>query len=81
MSQEDETTRAARRDLKRLAEEGNLSASPLLKGTADSLKSHFTAADADQKDASEVWGTRIGRGLAVIAVLVLGVWLYFEVFQ
>lgn len=72
---DDETTRAAKKDLERLAQEGNLYSSPLLKSSANSVRKHFAASDADQQDAAELWGTRIGRGLAAIAFVALLIWL------
>lgn len=39
------------------------------------LGGHFAASDADDQDASEVWGRRIGRGLALIAAAALVVHL------
>ncbi|MEL6920946.1 MAG: hypothetical protein AAFO77_07940 [Pseudomonadota bacterium] len=36
---------------------------------------HLKANDADANDPAEVWGKRVGRGLAVIAFAVLAVWL------
>ncbi|PWW00575.1 hypothetical protein DFR52_103782 [Hoeflea marina] len=74
--EDDQRVRAAKRDLERLAGEGRLSASPVLKSRVDSVKGHFAATDADQADAVEVWGTRIARGLAVVAFVVLAGWLY-----
>lgn len=80
MTDDDEITRKARRDLERLANEGNLSASPLLQSTAKTVSDHFTAADSEQKDPAELWGTRIGRGLAAFAFVGLSIWLYFRLF-
>ena len=36
---------------------------------------HMRAGDADADDPMEVWGTRIGRGLAVVFAIGLIVWL------
>ncbi len=36
---------------------------------------HFLGRDADPADRVEVWGTRIGRGLGLVAFVVLAVWL------
>lgn len=78
---DDDRVRAAKRDLERLAGEGGLSASPALKSKLNSVKGHFTAVDADQADGAELWGTRIARGLAVIAFIVLALWLYLKYFR
>ncbi len=73
---DDEVARQARRDLERLGEEGGLFTSPRLKARAKSVRGHFAAADVDEDDRVEVWGTRIGRGLALIAFFVLAIWLF-----
>lgn len=39
-------------------------------------RAHFGGADADPADAVEIWGRRIGRGLALVAVAALVVHLY-----
>ena len=79
MNDQDETSRKAREELDRLSAQGNLSASPLLKQSTDGLRRHFSATDADQTDAAELWGTRIGRGLAAFAFVGLVLWLIFGV--
>ncbi len=43
--------------------------------TGERLEAHFGAADADPQDRAEVWGRRIGRGLALIVAAVLAVHL------
>ncbi|MDF1608259.1 hypothetical protein PZ897_08735 [Hoeflea sp. YIM 152468] len=72
---DDETVRQAKRTLDRLGEEGGLSASPVMKSAATSVRDHFAARDADRTDTIEVWGTRIARGLALIAFAGLVVWM------
>lgn len=37
---------------------------------------HFSAADADSSDPVELWGRRIGRGLAALAFLGFCIYLY-----
>lgn len=75
MANRDRQAEEARRDLKRLSEEGGLFSTPTLKAKTRSLRGHFAASDADQEDAIEVWGTRIGRGLAALAFIALAIWL------
>lgn len=72
---DDETVRQAKRTLDRLGEEGGLSATPVMKSAANSMRDHFTAQDADRTDKIEVWGTRIARGLALVAFAGLILWL------
>lgn len=79
MNDHDETSRKARKELEKLSDQGNLSASPRLKQSTDGLRRHFSASDADQTDSSEVWGTRIGRGLAAVAFVGLVLYLIFGV--
>ncbi|MBL4786857.1 MAG: hypothetical protein JKY49_15700 [Cohaesibacteraceae bacterium] len=38
---------------------------------ANKAKDHFSAVDIDEKDSIEVWGTRLGRGLALIVMFFL----------
>lgn len=75
MPEPDRQSEEARRELKRLSEEGGLFSTPTLKTKTKSLRGHFAASDADQDDAIEVWGTRIGRGLAAVAFILLAIWL------
>jgi hypothetical protein len=42
--------------------------------TANQVRDHFSATDTDPTDTAEVWGKRIARVLAMIAVAVL-VWV------
>lgn len=35
------------------------------------LRNHLSATDADQTDAIETWGTRIGRGLGFFVTILL----------
>lgn len=76
---DDETVRQAKRTLDRLGEEGGLSATPVMKSAANSVRDHFTAEDADKSDKVEVWGTRIARGLALVAFVGLVLWMIGQV--
>ncbi|WP_306142071.1 hypothetical protein [Roseibium sp. MMSF_3412] len=42
---------------------------------ADRAKNHLSAADKDNDDQIEVWGTRIGRGAGVIFAIGLVIYL------
>lgn len=44
--------------------------------TMERARRHIGAADADQSDWAEVWGTRIGRTVGVLAVCILLVWAF-----
>lgn len=76
---DDETVRQAKRALDRLGEEGGLSASPVMKSAANNVRDHFTAKDADKNDKVEVWGTRIARGLALLAFVGLVLWMIGQI--
>lgn len=75
MKDKDHQSRQARRDLERLSGQGGLLNTPTLPKKAKSLKGHFMAEDIDQSDPVEVWGSRIGRALSLIAVILLLFWL------
>ncbi|WP_419907055.1 hypothetical protein [Hoeflea sp.] len=75
MSDHDERSRQAQRDLDRTREEGGLLNAPKMKPKSKSVKGHFMAEDVDQSDRIEVWGSRIGRILSLIAVFILIIWL------
>ncbi len=42
----------------------------------DRARNHIGAADADQRDRIEVWGTRIGRAIGAVVVCALLFWLF-----
>ncbi|WP_269585090.1 hypothetical protein [Roseibium sp. Sym1] len=42
---------------------------------ADRAKKHMSAADKDENDEIEVWGTRIGRGLGLVFAIGLVIYL------
>lgn len=75
MPDKDDKSKQALRDLKRVSEEGGLLNTPRLKGKSKTMKGHFMADDADQADRIEVWGSRIGRILSLVAVIALLIWL------
>lgn len=72
---DDQKSRDAQRDLDRLREEGGLLNAPKMKPKSKTVKGHFLAEDVDQSDRIEVWGSRIGRILSLIAVFILIIWL------
>ncbi|WP_417414850.1 hypothetical protein [Hoeflea sp.] len=78
---DDETVRQAKRTLDRLGEEGGLSATPVMKSAASSVRDHFAARDADGDDKIEIWGTRIARGLALVAFAGLLMWMIGQVWR
>lgn len=66
--------RESRRILDRMARESDPSGS-LAARTARRVRDHVEASDADQDDRIELWGTRIGRVLGLVLLVVLSAWL------
>ncbi|MBT9290862.1 hypothetical protein [Prosthecodimorpha staleyi] len=63
--------REAEAALKRVSRETETVGESAIGAAADRLKGHFAGSDAPAEDRVEVWGRRIGRGLAVVAFVVL----------
>ncbi len=63
----------ARKDLQRIGDQSEVIGTSSFVRTANRARDHFAGADAPEDDAIEVWGRRVGRGLAVVFVIVL-VW-------
>ncbi|MCE1235489.1 MAG: hypothetical protein LWW93_03940 [Hyphomicrobiales bacterium] len=67
---EAERRRASEEALAGVVRDGEVVGAPgvarTLEAGAARLRGHFGAEDADPDDAAEVWGRRIGRGLALI---------------
>lgn len=62
--------------LDRVAQESESIGKSSFARTANQITDHFSAAEADENDWAELWGRRIGRGLSVIAFIVLAIWLF-----
>ncbi len=60
------------REALRGAEQGEIAGSSAFARAAN----HMSAGDRDADDPIEVWGTRIGRGLALVFAIGLVVWLF-----
>ena len=65
----------SRRILARIAQESDPSGSLAVRA-ARRVQKHVEASDADQNDKVELWGTRIGRVLGLVLLVVLLYWLY-----
>ena len=65
----------AERILKRVEQESEVLGASSMRRTADHIKNHIGAKDADQDDWSEVWGARLGRVLSIIFFIFLVVYL------
>ena len=67
--------RESRRILDRVGREADSSGFSIVSRTTKRTRDHLTAADADQRDAIEYWGTRIGRAIGLAVTIGLIVWL------
>ena len=74
------STDAARRILDRVSRESDIAGGFVAQQT-DRLRDHLSATDADQNDAIEVWGTRIGRAIALGTMAGCVVWLAWYLSQ
>ena len=75
-NEDDERTREAREALARLSDQSDTIGSSAMARAADRARNHFGAADTDPDDALELWGSRIGRGLGLVAFIGLAVYLF-----
>lgn len=64
----------SQRILDRIRQEADTSGFSILDRTVGRGRDHLTAADADQTDWAEVWGTRIGRMVGAALVCALFLW-------
>lgn len=67
------------RIIERVARETDPGGTSFVARTAKGARDHVTAADADQSDPIEYWGTRIGRALGLLIAIGLLVWLVYFV--
>ena len=61
----------AQRILDRVSEESETIGRSSMRRVAESLSGHLGANDVKDDSWAEIWGTRIGRGLGLIFVVVL----------
>ncbi len=80
MSRRDEMDRArveeAKRALARAEHDSEEIGRSLFVRAADRARDHFAAADKDENDRIEVWGSRIGRALGLAFAIALVIYLY-----
>lgn len=60
--------------------DGETVVSSALARTARRAGDHFAAKDAQGEDSVELWGRRIGRGLSLVGLTALVIYLYFTYF-
>ena len=80
----DEREDEARRTLERVARETETVGGSAMAKATQRLSDHFSGRDAvgaredGGTDPVEVWGRRIGRGLSLLGVIGLTIWLGFQ---
>ncbi len=75
---EAERGREAQRILNRVEHEAEQVGASTMARTANKVRDHFMGEEKQTDDPAEIWGKRIGRGLAVIAFVVLAISLYLN---
>lgn len=81
---EQEREREAREALERVQRDSETVGSSALARISRQAQDHFGGRDAigsaegGSTDPIELWGRRIGRGLSVVGVIVLGLWLLVQ---
>lgn len=73
---DDERVKEAQRTLDRVSTESETIGTSSLVRMANKASAHMVADDAQGEDQAEIWGRRVGRGLSVIAFIVLAIWLF-----
>lgn len=76
----DEKRQDALRALDRVEAESETIVGSTFVRMADRARNHLSAADKDETDQIEVWGTRIGRGLGVLFAIGLVIYLAITYF-
>lgn len=74
-NRDEKRVREALRDLERAESGGEVIATSALKRAAEGTLAHFAASDAAGEDWTEVWGRRIARGAALVALILLAAYL------
>ena len=75
-SNQNDTSDEASRILKRVEQESETVGTSSMRRVAERVKNHVEARDVDKNEWSEVWGTRIGRSLGLIAFVILVIYLF-----
>lgn len=71
----DSRSKEAQRALERVTRDSEVVGQSSFARAAGKARDHLAGADANQDDPVEVWGRRVGRGLSIIAVILLLIWL------
>ncbi|WP_243369840.1 hypothetical protein [Microvirga solisilvae] len=81
---EQERERESREALERVRRDSETAGSSALARMSRQAQDHFAARDAEgasdggETDPIELWGRRIGRGLSLVGVVILGLWLLIQ---
>lgn len=73
---EDKDAEESQKILDRVARESETVGTSSFVRTADRVRGHFNADDADHDKWAEVWGTRIGRVLGILFFIGLVIYLF-----
>lgn len=71
----DKKQREAEQALRRVSNEGESLGTSSFARVANNAKDHLGAAEIDENDPIELWGTRIGRIAGAIFAIILVLWL------
>lgn len=77
----DEERAESRRILERVSQEAEAGGRNAIDRAANRARDHLTASDVDQSDWAEYWGTRIGRTIGALFLVVLIFWLVMYLAQ
>lgn len=72
---DEDREREAREVLERARRDSETLGGSSVARAARRLGDHFAGRDAEPQDPVELWGRRIGRGLSLIGVVALALWL------
>jgi len=67
--------RESERVLERVSTESEVVGTSSFVRQANKARDHLAGADGDQSDPVEVWAKRFGRGLSLVAFILLAIWL------
>lgn len=67
--------RESARVLERVSTESEVVGTSSFVRQANKARDHLTGADGDQSDSVEIWAKRFGRGLSIVAFILLAIWL------
>ena len=75
LDRDEERRRESERVLERVSTESEVVGTSSFVRQANKALDHLKGADGDQSDPVEVWAKRFGRGLSIVAFVLLAIWL------